>query len=56
MENIIVMADTVGATVHDVDSNNAVIIFNESQLNAFVNQVVLEVGKDLLQTLEKING
>ena len=42
MENIIVMADAVGATVHNVNEDVAVIIFNESQLNDYVSRVVLD--------------
>jgi len=50
MENMIVMADEVGAQILNTSSNGvtldtAVITFSEPQLNAFVNRVVIEVNK-----------
>lgn len=36
---MIVLADSVGANVHEVGEHNSVIIFTEVQLNDFINQV-----------------
>ena len=58
MENLIVMADAVGAKILDTSStggamNMAVIIFSDAQLNAFVNRVEKEVKAELIN---KIRG
>ncbi len=38
MENIIVLADSVGARVHEVGAQDSLIVFTEAQLNAFANK------------------
>ena len=55
MENLIVMAVNAGATVHNVNADVAVIIFNEIGLNDFVNRVEKEVKQDLLNKLQLLN-
>lgn len=55
MENLIVMAVNAGATVHNVNADVAVIIFNEIGLNDFVNRVEKEVKQDLLSKLQLLN-
>ena len=39
MNNMIEMANEVGASVHEVGEHNSVIVFTEGQLNAFINKV-----------------
>lgn len=59
MENVITMVNDAGATVHNVDEHNAVIIFGEAQLMAFMHLVEKEVKQDLLnklQLLTKLQG
>jgi hypothetical protein len=51
MENMIVMVNAVGATVHNVDENNAVIIFNEIQLLDFMNDVARGVKKEIIESI-----
>jgi hypothetical protein len=48
MENMITMANDAGATVHNIDEHNAVIIFSEAQLMAFMYLVETEVKQDLI--------
>ena len=45
MDNILAIADSVGASVHEVGKHNSVIVFTEEQLNAFANKAA--VGKDM---------
>ena len=52
MENLIVMAVNAGATVHNVNADVAVIIFNEIGLNDFVNRVASEVKQDLFNKIQ----
>jgi hypothetical protein len=60
MENMITMADAVGAKILDTSStggpmNTAVIIFGEAQLMAFMHRVEKEVKQDLLNKLQLLN-
>jgi hypothetical protein len=46
MNNMIEMANEVGASVHEVGEHNSVIVFTEGQLNAFINKVDEEASDD----------
>lgn len=52
MENVITMANDAGATVHNVDEHNAVVIFSDVQLIEFVNRVVIDVKQDLFNKIQ----
>ena len=57
MENMITMANDVGAQILDTSSNGgamntAVIIFGETQLMAFMHRVEREVKQDLLNKIQ----
>lgn len=57
MENLIVMADAVGAEILNTSStggmcDTAVIIFSDAQLNAFVNRVEKEVKAELINKIQ----
>jgi hypothetical protein len=41
MFNMIELADQVGATIKEVTEHEAVVIFTEQQLNAYINKVSL---------------
>jgi hypothetical protein len=51
MENMIMMALNAGATIHNVNADVAVIIFNEVALNDFINVVTREVKQTIYNNL-----
>lgn len=56
MENIIAIADSVGARVHEVGAQDSLIVFTEAQLNAFANKTATndKVTKQLWVALSRL--
>jgi hypothetical protein len=56
MDNVIAIADSVGARIHEQGAHDSLIVFTEEQLNAFANKIATnsEVTKQLWVALSRI--
>lgn len=56
MDNIIAIADSVGARVHEAGAHESLIVFTEAQLNAFANKTASnnQVVKQLWVALSRL--